>query len=138
MHKSLKVRIYCPKSKKMWLQQDIVLECLTQQINFDNNSEIGIKYNHVGEEGSVFTEFTGWKDKNDNEIYTGDVLEDDFRRLYIVKKYPGSFCFQIIKQWADGTFEEMSVYNSSFYSKKYFKIIGNIYQNPEFTRGIPA
>ena len=129
MHNRLKVRMWCPKAKKMWYQQDIVLECLTQQINFDNNSEIGIKYDHVGEEGSVFMQYTGWKDKNNKEVYAGDLLKDATGRLFIIVACEGGYHCQFVKKYEDGTYAKKECYISSYFSRDYHSVVGNIYEN---------
>jgi len=134
MLKNFKVRMFYPKST-MHYRQDIVLECMVQQINFDNNSEIGIQFDHIGDYKASFMKYIGHKDKYGNDVYVGDVVRDNCNHCYVVEQSEDSFDLQRIKQWADGTYAKQTLYNNLMYSKDSFEVIGNIYENKEF-RGI--
>ena len=131
MLNNFKVRMFYPEST-MHYRQDIVLECLVQQVNFNNNSEIGIQYDHIGEAKASFMKFIGYTDKNDKDVYVGDVVRDNCKYLYIVGESTGSFELQRIKQWADGTYAKQTLYNNLMYSKDSFEVVGNIYENKEY------
>lgn len=60
-------------------------------------------------------QYTGLKDKNDVEIYGGDIIKGDVYLAYEVK-------------W---DFDNNGWNISSSNIQKYYKVIGNIYENPE-------
>ena len=71
------------------------------------------------EEGIKLYQYTGLKDKNEKEIYEGDVVEfDDGDRYYV--------------SFADGTFTLMphKLYICNINTKN-LTVIGNIFDNPE-------
>lgn len=63
---------------------------------------------------------TGLFDKNQNEIYTGDILKSPSKEAKLTVKYNvGSFIAQCMQSY---------VLPSNFYLHE---VVGNIYQNPE-------
>jgi hypothetical protein len=71
-------------------------------------------------------QFTGRYDKKGNEIYDGDILQDDDKRRYQV-----TWDIQL-SRWS-------LVYGSGYYSMTeveiHFQVIGNIHDNPELLKG---
>lgn len=71
-------------------------------------------------------QFTGRYDKKGNEIYDGDILQDDDKRRYQV-----TWDIQL-SRWS-------LVYGSAYYSMTeveiHFQVIGNIHDNPELLKG---
>lgn len=71
-------------------------------------------------------QFTERHDKKGNEIYDGDILQDDDKRRYQV-----TWDIQL-SRWS-------LVYGSGYYSMTeveiHFQVIGNIHDNPELLKG---
>ena len=71
-------------------------------------------------------QYTGLKDKNNKEIYEGDVLSNgNDEKPYKVIFENGSFRAEF-----EGDFEEYSFYLIDIVAQ-HCEIVGNIYQNPE-------
>lgn len=73
-------------------------------------------------------EFTGLKDKNNKEIYGGDIVNEKNERgeSAIVKFIDGSFVF-----WAGN---EQSPCQEWYIKNNDIEVIGNIYENPELLK----
>lgn len=56
-----------------------VMECLKQQMAFDAKVTTLIQYDHIGEHGASFMQFTGLQDINGVDIYGGDIIEHEVR-----------------------------------------------------------
>jgi YopX protein len=74
----------------------------------------------------VLMQYTGINDKNDKEIYEGDIVNSDYFPLSTVSFDDGAFILQAIKvklfqRWVISHFE--------------LEVIGNIYENPELISG---
>ena len=68
----------------------------------------------------IFREYTSLKDKNNKEIYKGDIVRNSFKKVFEVVWSAPSFG---LWDGRPGTFQT--------FFPPYLEIIGNIYENPE-------
>lgn len=114
--KEIKLRAWC-EEKKILLKVDVINFELKFMIDF-NVPSFTFKFADV-----VFEPYTGFKDKNKNEIYDGDVVKMDGLN-YLIKwdEDDGKWCMSVERDWMDYL----------LLTKKklpYIEVIGNIHEN---------
>lgn len=96
-------------------------------LTFSTNKMVVAELRHgneiQGEIDDILMQCTGLKDKNGKEIYEGDIIEDEVGRDPIIFQ-SGMFC--VGKDGDESLW--WFVLNSDF------KVIGNIYENPELLK----
>lgn len=125
----IKFRVWCPTSKHFstqpWLSCDGVM--LKWEHTGDQQTLTDIRFDNY-----VIQQYTGLKDKNDKEIYEGDIVHYLFdgasypkeaQDKYLTCVYDsdfGGFCFDD----ADSSYYWAEV-------RGYVEVVGNIFENPE-------
>ena len=79
-------------------------------------------------EDVIFTQPTGLKDKNGNEIFEGDIV--DYKGRKAVVKWHGSYA-SFIYRFVDELNKRVSEWHPLFLAYYHFEVIGNIYENKE-------
>lgn len=112
--REIKFREFYKKENIMYRDIDISNECLP-----------------IHDDNVVIMQYTGLKDKNEVEIYEGDILEAfdilGEREIYPVIFIDGAF---MGKRLDDEEFPYFYLFANRSLSETY-KVIGNIYENPE-------
>ena len=100
------------------------------------------------EESHILMQFTGLKDKNEKEIYEGDILKTNFGDYEVIFGKGCAFGVLVERETGFGEypheieerFYELNTENDAFFgvdndckSFHVIEVIGNIYENPELT-----
>lgn len=116
----IEFRYWVPSMKKMFQWQEIEKMCSE---SVDTKKEGQFVYEH---KDVVQMLFTGLKDKNNNKIFEGDVLDFD------ESEWGGQFNPEAIEMnKLIGKFEYCGTLSDV---SQFRKVIGNIYENPELLR----
>ena len=127
MNREIKFRVFDVLRKKMKR---------LYTISFEFSTDKGHLITAESEEGQttdfayrfIIMQYTGKKDKNGKEIYEGDIIEKHFEK-YEVLFHNCEWVFTKLKDYYKEQF-----YKLNFFDENNFEIIGNIYENPEFTQ----
>lgn len=90
------------------------------RINFD------AKYFSCIVKSETIGQFSGMRDKNKKEIYDGNILKDDYGRIYKVEYQECNAAFMLVCNN-----DRITDYMGYFDTENCFEVIGNIYDNKE-------
>ncbi len=128
--REIKFRAWDKVRKKMWSAKEMGEDELTLNpdgrgfVNVDGNStKLSQYYKHI-----IPLQFTGLKDKNEKEIYEGDILTNKQRVIGTVKFIDGCF-FKVFLE-----FERGKLILSSCLKTIKPEVIGNIYENQKLLK----
>lgn len=85
------------------------------------------------EKDTPIMQYTGLKDKNNNEIYDGDILGRETNRNFIFVVSFGNGCFAGYTEPSKNHWLRVSE-AMNLKRSPYVEIIGNIYENPELLK----
>ena len=109
---TIKFRIYNPEEKKMW---ESGATPMMLKSFFENTARFNTQLK------MPYQQFTGLLDKQNKEIYEGDIIVDDFFGKATVKFENGKF----------NPFYKQEPYSEDTkYCPENVEVIGNIYENP--------
>jgi uncharacterized phage protein (TIGR01671 family) len=116
--RKIKFRAWDKISKKMYDLKKIFEDDVLSQLLYVNHNTV------QGKEDLIFLQFTGLKDKNNEMIYEGDIVENE----------TGTICEVIFLSWGDFCgFCLKKINDIGYFSNIWSEqtIIGNIYENKE-------
>lgn len=128
MSREIKFRAWHKDLKKMFKIGQITLEKGTW--NFEPNDRDFIGMSIPFQPSFVLMQYTGLHDKNGKEIYEGDIVGDN-KIKWIVKWNKNRMGFSLYPT-TEQLYDEMPI---NVENKLGFKILGNIYDNPELLGG---
>ena len=110
-------------------------KCMSERVDFENNS---VEIN--ADERYIFSEYTGLKDKNNKEIYEGDIIKFEDCSIDGTKEF---YNIGVIER--EGKRDELVIsqllFEKTYFTENYMdfidqtfevcEVIGNIYENPE-------
>lgn len=96
---------------------------ICQQGDTERYTEMSIEFDEV-----KLMQSTGLKDKNNQEIFEGDIV--DYKGKKAIIKRHGSFA-SFIYRFIDESQEIKTKWDPLFLAYLKFEVIGNIYENPE-------
>ena len=103
-----------------------ILERIGHSLNIRDSKFNDVEFNDV-----EFMQYTGLKDKNEKEIYEGDILFESFGERY----YKVIFENASFRAEAEGDFDEYSFDLIDIVAQG-CEIVGNIYENPELIKEV--
>lgn len=85
-----------------------------------------------GLEEVVLMQCTGLKDKNDVEIYDGDIVANHVGDVWVITYFRGAFRYYPIESFSKGKEKQFETDNIGNFGTEAFDVIGNIYEDTEW------
>ena len=114
----LKFRAWDKEENKMWNVETLYIE--DEWVKVNDGSIYGLTKDLI--RSYCLMQSTGLRDKNGVEVYEGDIVENSYKEIGFIKNSNDAFCFNR---------KERNFYLSGIGAGSPFKILGNIYENPE-------
>lgn len=88
---------------------------------------------------STICQYTNLKDKNGNEVYTGDIVVDEHNRDWLVFDAPGGFCVCRVEEWLQTKhnpiiYSGLSEPQNAAWTRQSCEVVGNIYDNHDYLK----
>lgn len=124
----IKFRAWDKVGKKMWKVSS--MKFFGEKGDFDLQVEGNEDEEWEKEPEFIVMQYTQMKDKNGREIYEGDICQDYYCGDHLYKSGAGEVVFD------EGAFsvKEATELTSAEISNLEYRVIGNVYQNPELAR----
>lgn len=122
--REIKFRAYFPKDKEWWYG------CFHPEIEKRNEMSFAVFFNKVEKYILInLGEFTGLKDKNDKEIYEGDIVSfrDNLNPVGLIEGY-------VIFEDGSSLIQTDVTSHYRWIDYEDLKVIGNIYENPKLLK----
>ena len=118
--REIKFRAWDKERRIMYYPKILGFDYNGDLIFIDTNNEY---LNHTRDSSFIkLMQYTGIKDKNGKEIYEGDIVLQTVSNKKFIVKYDYDWC-------------GFSPFISCYQGYKVYKVIGNIYENPELLEG---
>ena len=129
----LKIRFW--SGTKMFYETGMVLDCLAQQITFDQNSGV-LPYDHIGLHKAAFMFYTGLNVKDSKEMWQGDVIQFTKHNGYLLDSFTAEVvwlkddaAFGYRHNGCDYPFNTADELQEDILN--HTVILGNAYENPD-------
>lgn len=118
----------------VWLYGDLEYNIQKDIARIHTYNKAGMYEGQYIVDNETIGQFTGLYDKNQKEIYEGDILKWSKDRLYVVKFLDGMF-YASVEECNEGILGGFPLYRLTEYEDGKCEIIGNIFDNTELMKG---